>query len=133
MKTLDEELKHITKVLKFLEEKEDWYKCLYYKRRLKDSDYKVQKYTEGLIDDKKWKESKDKRSGWRKEVTDNENAIKEQEAAYQEVVNKYRKGATSKSLFEQCCKRDNELFDTIKEAFDNNTFFTHHTHTHNNE
>ena len=103
------------------------------KRRLKDSDYKVQKYTEGLIADKEWKKSKDKRSGWRKEVTDNENAVKEQEAAYQEVVNKYRKGATSKSLFEQCCKRDNELFDTIKEAFDNNTFFTHHTHTHNNE
>ena len=35
--TLDEECKHITKVLKFLEEKEEWYKCLYYKRRLKDN------------------------------------------------------------------------------------------------
>ena len=35
--TLNEERKHITNVLKFLEEKEDWYKCLYYKRRLKDN------------------------------------------------------------------------------------------------
>ena len=35
--TLDEEPKHITKVLKFLEEKEDWYKCLYYNHRLKDN------------------------------------------------------------------------------------------------
>ena len=35
--TLDEELKHITKVLNFLEEKEDWYKCLYYNHCLKDN------------------------------------------------------------------------------------------------
>ena len=35
--TLNEERKNITNVLKFLEEKEDWYKCLYYKRRLKDN------------------------------------------------------------------------------------------------
>lgn len=35
--TLDEECKHITKVLKFLEEKEEWYKCLYYKHLLKDN------------------------------------------------------------------------------------------------
>ena len=35
--SLDEERRNITKVLKFLEEKEEWYKCLYYKRRLKDN------------------------------------------------------------------------------------------------
>lgn len=35
--TLYEECKHITKVLKFLEEKEEWYKCLYYKHLLKDN------------------------------------------------------------------------------------------------
>ena len=35
--SLNEERKHITKVLKFLEEKEEWYKCLYYKRILKDN------------------------------------------------------------------------------------------------
>ena len=35
--TLREESKHITKVLKFLEEKEEWYKCLYYKHLLKDN------------------------------------------------------------------------------------------------
>ena len=35
--SLDEERKHITKVLKFLEEKEEWYKCLYYKHLLKDN------------------------------------------------------------------------------------------------
>ena len=35
--SLDEERKHITKVLKFLKEKEEWYKCLYYKHLLKDN------------------------------------------------------------------------------------------------
>ena len=35
--SLDEERKHITKVLKFLEEKEEWYKSLYYKHLLKDN------------------------------------------------------------------------------------------------
>ena len=35
--SLDEERKHITKVLKFLEEKEEWYKCIYYKHLLKDN------------------------------------------------------------------------------------------------
>lgn len=35
--SLNEERKHITKVLKFLEEKEEWYKCLYYKHILKDN------------------------------------------------------------------------------------------------
>ena len=35
--SLDEERKHITKVLKFLEEKEEWYKRLYYKHLLKDN------------------------------------------------------------------------------------------------
>ena len=35
--SLDEERRNITKVLKFLEEKEEWYKCLYYKHILKDN------------------------------------------------------------------------------------------------
>ena len=35
--SLDEERRHITKVLKFLEEKEEWYKRLYYKHLLKDN------------------------------------------------------------------------------------------------
>ena len=34
---LDEECRNITKVLKFLEEKEEWYKRLYYKHLLKDN------------------------------------------------------------------------------------------------
>lgn len=34
---LCEESKHITEVLKFLEEKEEWYKCLYYKHLLKNN------------------------------------------------------------------------------------------------
>ena len=35
--SLDEKCKHITNVLKFLEEEEEWYKCLYYKHLLKDN------------------------------------------------------------------------------------------------
>lgn len=35
--SLDEERRYITRVLKFLEEKEEWYKRLYYKHLLKDN------------------------------------------------------------------------------------------------
>ena len=35
--SLNEERRNITKVLKFLEEKEEWYKRLYYKHLLKDN------------------------------------------------------------------------------------------------
>ena len=35
--SLDEERRNITKVLKVLEEKEEWYKRLYYKHLLKDN------------------------------------------------------------------------------------------------
>ena len=35
--TLDEERKHITNVLRFLEKEEEWYKRLYYKHLLKDN------------------------------------------------------------------------------------------------
>ena len=35
--SLNEECRNSTKVLKFLEEKEEWYKCLYYKHLLKDN------------------------------------------------------------------------------------------------
>ena len=35
--SLDEERRNITKVLKFLKEKEEWYKRLYYKHLLKDN------------------------------------------------------------------------------------------------
>ena len=35
--TLCEEREHITEVLKFLKEKEEWHKCLYYKHLLKDN------------------------------------------------------------------------------------------------
>ena len=35
--SLNEERRHITEVLRFLEEKEEWYKRLYYKHLLKDN------------------------------------------------------------------------------------------------
>ena len=35
--SLDKERKHITSVLRFLEEEEEWYKRLYYKHLLKDN------------------------------------------------------------------------------------------------
>lgn len=35
--SLDEKRRNITKVLKFLEEEEEWYKSLYYKHLLKDN------------------------------------------------------------------------------------------------
>ena len=58
--SLDEERRNITKVLKFLEEKEEWHKCLYYKHLLKDninllSDKEIEKLTNN------WLTSKDMR------------------------------------------------------------------------
>ena len=53
--SLDEERKHITKVLRFLEEEEEWYKRLYYKHLLKDninllSDKEIKKLNNNWLD-----------------------------------------------------------------------------------
>ena len=87
------------------------------KKRLADSDYKVQKYTEGLIDDAEWKESKDKRALWRKQINDNEEAVKVHKERVDAAIKKRRGTLTPRSLFEACCERDNALFEVCKEHF----------------
>lgn len=87
------------------------------KKRLADSDYKVQKFTEGLLTLAEWAEAKAKRAAWRKEVNDNEALRDTAKAAVDAIVAKYRGGKTPRAIFEECCTRDNALFETVKAYF----------------
>lgn len=89
------------------------------KQRLLDSDYWVQKFTEGLLSLTEWAEAKAKRAAWRKEVNDNEVLRDESKAAVDAIINKYRNGKTPKSIFESCCARDNGIYEICKNYFDN--------------
>ena len=88
------------------------------KQRLFDSDYWVQKFTEGVLSLTEWTEAKAKRAAWRKEVNDNEVLRDESKAAVDAIINKYRNGKTPKSIFESCCARDNEIYETCKNYFE---------------
>ena len=87
------------------------------KKRLADSDYWVQKFTEGLLSLTEWADAKTKRAAWRKEINDNEALRDESKATVDAIIAKYRGGKTPKSIFEACCTRDNALFDTVKAYF----------------
>lgn len=87
------------------------------KKRLADSDYKVQKFTEGLLTLAEWAEAKTKRAAWRKEVNDNEALRDTAKATVDAIIAKYRGGKTPRGIFEECCTRDNALFETVKAYF----------------
>ena len=87
------------------------------KKRLSDSDYKVQKFTEGLLTLAEWAEAKAKRAAWRKEVNDNEALRDTAKATVDAIIAKYRGGKTPRAIFEECCARDNALFETVKAYF----------------
>lgn len=87
------------------------------KKRLANSDYKGQKFLEGLLDEIEWNDSKNKRSQWREEINQHEDILKDIEKARRDIINKYRGNITEKSMFEECCARDNELFETCKKYF----------------
>lgn len=87
------------------------------KKRLFDSDYKVQKFTEGSLSLAEWSEAKIQRAAWRKEVNDNETLRDTAKATVVSIILKYRGGKTPRSIFEECCTRDNALYETVKEYF----------------
>jgi|GEM_PF-1699636 len=87
------------------------------KKRLADSDYKAQKHVEGLLTDAEWSAAKNQRAVWRKEINDNETALEENSKCCREIVAKYRGGKSSRAIFEDCCARDNALFETVKAYF----------------
>ncbi len=87
------------------------------KQRLTNSDYLVQKFTEGLLSLGEWTAAKAKRATWRKEVNDNEVLRDESKATVDAIIAKYRGGKTPRSIFESCCARDNALFDTVRAYF----------------
>ena len=90
------------------------------KKRLFDSDYKVQKFTEGLLSLAEWSEAKTKRAAWRKAVNDNEVLRDTAKAMVNAIIAKYRGNETPRDIFETCCVRDNALFETVKTYFTSN-------------
>ena len=89
-----------------------------YKDKLTATDYKVQKYTEGVLSEAEWQEAKAKRAAWRKAVNDNEQLRDESRKMVNSIIKKYRKGVTMKQLFEDACTKDNASFETIKNYFE---------------
>lgn len=87
------------------------------KKRLLDSDYKVQKFTEGLLTLAEWAEAKTSRAAWRKAVNDNEVLRDTAKATVDAIIAKYRGGKTPRAIFEECCTRDNALYETVKAYF----------------
>ncbi len=87
------------------------------KQKLTASDYKTQKYTEGVLGEEEWSAAKTERAAWRKEINDSEAVASENSRVVKEIRDKYRGGATPRSLFEDCCTRDNAAFETAKAYF----------------
>lgn len=90
-----------------------------YKEKLSETDYKVQKYTEGVLTEAEWEEAKANRAAWRQVVNDNQELRRSLSTSVKTILNKYRKGITPKDLFEESCTKDNESFEIIKNYFDN--------------
>lgn len=88
-----------------------------YKDKLSKSDYKVQKYTEGVLSEEEWEEAKAKRAAWRQAVNDNEQLRDESKVLVDTIIAKYRNGVTAKSLFDECCTMDNAMLETVKACF----------------
>ena len=89
-----------------------------YKDKLTATDYKVQKYTEGVLSEAEWQEAKAKRAAWRKAVNDNEQLRDESRKMVNSIIKKYRNGVTMRQLFEESCTKDNASFETIKNYFE---------------
>lgn len=90
-----------------------------YKDKLAKTDYKVQKYTEGVLSEEEWNEAKTNRAAWRQAVNDNEQLRNESKKLVDNIISKYRNGVTMKQLFEDACVKDNASFETVKNYFDN--------------
>ena len=82
-------------------------------------EYKVRKYTEGVLSDAEWEEAKANRAAWRQAVNDNQELRRSLSTSVKTILDKYRKGVTAKDLFEESCTKDNESFEIIKNYFDN--------------
>lgn len=87
------------------------------KQSLCDTDYKAQKYVEGALDDEEWQTVKKQRAAWRQTVNESEIIVADKFAIIRETLRKYRGGKTSRAIFEECCTRDNALFEVVKAHF----------------
>ena len=88
------------------------------KKRLANTDYKAQKFVEGLLNEEEWTTAKNNRALYRKEINDNESVITERRTQIDEIIAKYRGTEnTPRSIFEACCTRDNAIFEEVKAYF----------------
>lgn len=90
------------------------------KQKLADSDYKVQKFMEGVLDAVEWLDAKTARASFRKAINDREETVAESRAKVDAIIRKYRDSEKSpRGVFEGCCARDNAIFDRVLEVFAN--------------
>ena len=88
------------------------------RQKLADSDYKVQKFMEGVLDAAEWIRAKAERAGFRKAINDREALLAESRARVDAVIRKYRDPEqTPRGIFEACCSRDNAIYDRVLEYF----------------
>ncbi len=88
------------------------------KKRLADSDYKAQKYVEGVLSEAEWQSAKTERAAWRKAINDSEAVAADRRAKVDAVIARYRDASTSpRAIFEACCTRDNAIFEAVKAHF----------------
>lgn len=91
-----------------------------YKNKLTKTDYKAQKYLEGVLPETEWLRAKADRAAWRQAVNDNEQLRDESKKMVDNIIKKYRNGVTMKQLFEESCVKDNASFETVKNYFNSN-------------
>ena len=84
------------------------------KKRLSNRDYKTIKYTEGSLSDEDFEALIADKNTWREEINNYQVIAKECTQAIEEAKLRYRNGVTYRSLFEQCCTRDNEALQLFK-------------------
>ena len=87
------------------------------RKSLFDTDYLVNKFTEGVLDLSEWKKAKENRSSWRKAINDSEAILSDAKEKLKAAIEKRRGGKTPKSIFESCCSRDNAIYDRVLEYF----------------
>lgn len=87
------------------------------KKLLSDSDYIVQKFTEGLIGAVEWAKAKVSRSGWRDLINTAETALVTAKSRMKTIKAKYATTETRRERFNAAVARDNACLEELKAYF----------------
>lgn len=87
------------------------------KKLLSDSDYIVQKFTEGLIGAVEWAKAKVSRSGWRDLINTAETALDTAKSRMKTIKAKYATTETRRERFNAAVARDNACLEELKAYF----------------